>query len=113
MNILSANPTKWSNTLKQFVDKLLLSTGIHLFKVNNGNTKTVWQIKLTIKTPERRHRRPAVVFIVNFEQILLSWSFHCSFSIFHKSSQLVFDGVQKECDISENSKKELFCMTWL
>ena len=26
--------------------------------------------KLTIKTPERRHRRPSGVFIANFEQIL-------------------------------------------
>ena len=32
------------------------STGIYLFKVNNGNTKTMCEIcsKLTIKTPERR-----------------------------------------------------------
>ena len=40
---------------------------IYMFKVNNGNTRTMCEIcsKLTIKTPERSD-----VFIVNFEQIL-------------------------------------------
>ena len=45
--------------------------GIYLFKVNNGNTRTMFEIcsKLTIKTPERRQLRRSGVFIVNFEQI--------------------------------------------
>ena len=39
-------------------------------KVNNRNTRARCEIcsKLTIKTPERRHRRSGV-FIVNFEHI--------------------------------------------
>ena len=46
---------------------------IYLFKVNNGNTKTMCKIasKLTIKALERRQRsrrRPGL-FIINFEQI--------------------------------------------
>ena len=42
---------------------------IYLFKVNNRNTRKKCEIcsKLTIKTPERRHRRRSGVFIVNFE----------------------------------------------
>ena len=45
--------------------------GIYLFKVNNTNTRAMYEIisKLTIKAPERRHQRSSVVFIVNFEQI--------------------------------------------
>ena len=45
--------------------------GDYLFKVNDGNTRTMCEIclKLVIKTPERR----LVVFIVNFEQIYTSF----------------------------------------
>ena len=45
--------------------------GIYLLKVNNRNTRTRCVIcsKLTIKTPERRHKRRSGVFIVNFEHI--------------------------------------------
>ena len=45
--------------------------GIVLFKVNNGNNRTMCEIcsKLTLKTPERRYQRCSGVFIVNFEQI--------------------------------------------
>ena len=45
--------------------------GIYFFKVNNGKTRTMFEIysKLTIKTPERRHWRRSSVFIVNFEEI--------------------------------------------
>ena len=45
---------------------------IYLLKVNNRNTSTRCEIclKLTIKTPERRHWRRSSVFIVNFEHIL-------------------------------------------
>ena len=44
----------------------------HLFKVSNGNTRTVYEIcsNLTIKPPERCRRLRSGVFIVNFEQVL-------------------------------------------
>ena len=48
------------------------ATGIYLFEINNGNTRTMCEScsKLTIKTPERRHyRRSSVSF---FYQGLLS-----------------------------------------
>ena len=46
-------------------------TGIYLFKVINGNIRTMCEtgLKLTIKTPERGHWRRSGVFIGNFEQI--------------------------------------------
>ena len=42
-----------------------------MFKVNNRNARAGGEIclKLTIKTPERRHLRRSGVFIVNFEHI--------------------------------------------
>ena len=42
-----------------------------MFKVNNRNTRTRWEIcsKLKIKTPERRYWCRSGVFIVNFEHI--------------------------------------------
>ena len=45
--------------------------GIYLFNFNNRNTRTMCEIclKLTIKTPERRHWRRSGVFIGNFKQI--------------------------------------------
>ena len=45
--------------------------GNYMFKVNNKDTRTTCEIcsKLTIKTPERHHRRSSGVFIVNFERI--------------------------------------------
>ena len=44
---------------------------IYLLKVNNRNTRERREMcsKLTIKTPERRHRRRSGVFIVNSEHI--------------------------------------------
>ena len=44
---------------------------IHLFKVNNGSTKTMSEnsSKLTIKTPEQHHWHRSDVFIDNFEHI--------------------------------------------
>ena len=46
--------------------------GIPLFKVNNGNTRTMFKTcsKSTIKTPGRRHWRCSSVFNINFEQVL-------------------------------------------
>ena len=45
--------------------------GIFLFKVNNGNTKTKYEIcsKLASSTPEGHHWRRSDVFLANFEQI--------------------------------------------
>ena len=45
--------------------------GNYMFKVNNRNTRRRCEIclKLTIKTPERRHWRRSGVFIVNFKHI--------------------------------------------
>ena len=53
-------------------DKLLSlkePAGIYLFKVNNANTSTMYEIfsKLSIKTPEQRCWRGSDVFIDNFE----------------------------------------------
>ena len=48
-----------------------LSVSIYLFEVISRNGSTICEIcsKLTIKTPERRQRRPSGVFIVNFEHV--------------------------------------------
>ena len=82
LNPLSANPTKWSNTLKQFVGNLPTNclsvfdyfviltlkrlnsfkvtasnpANIYLFKVNDKNTWKLCEIclRLIIKIPERR-----------------------------------------------------------
>ena len=45
--------------------------GIYLLEVNNRNIRIRCQIylKLTIRTPQRRHWRRFAVFIVNFEHI--------------------------------------------
>ena len=51
--------------------KLINPPGICLFKVNDGNTRTMCKIcsKVTIKAPERRQWRHSAVFTVKFEQI--------------------------------------------
>ena len=51
--------------------KVIIVAGNHMFNVNNRNTRTRCEIflKLTIKTPERRHWCRSGVFIVNFEHI--------------------------------------------
>ena len=43
--------------------------GIHLFNLNNRNTRTTCEIcsKLTIKTPEQHYWCLSGVFIINFE----------------------------------------------
>ena len=47
------------------------TANIFMFKVNNRNTRKKTEIcsKLTIKTPERRHRPRSGIFIANFEHI--------------------------------------------
>ena len=47
------------------------SAGIYLLRVNNRNTRTRCEIslKLTVKTPERRHWGHSGVCIVNFQQV--------------------------------------------
>ena len=46
--------------------------GIYLVKVNKRNTRTRCEIcsKVTKKTPEGRHWRHFVVFVVNFEHVI-------------------------------------------
>ena len=53
----------------EFVSKWTSSSDIYLFKVTNGNTRTVCEVclKLTIKTSEGRQWCCSCVFIVNFE----------------------------------------------
>ena len=53
--------------LKMFV---LYTTGMYLFEVSNGNTRTICEVclKLTVNTPERLHSRCSDVLII-FEQI--------------------------------------------
>ena len=48
------------------------TAGIYLFKVNNRNTRTIYEIcsKLTIKTPQWSQWRHSGAFIVNFKHIL-------------------------------------------
>ena len=43
----------------------------YMFKVSNRSTRTRYEIcsKLTIKTPELRHKCRSGVFIVNFEHL--------------------------------------------
>ena len=56
------------NGLKSRVNKPAV---IYLFKVNNGNTRTMCESysKLTTKTSERRQWRRSGILIANFEQI--------------------------------------------
>ena len=58
----------------QWLEKTIVRSypaGNYLFKISNRNTIIRCErcSKLTIKTPERRHRRCSGVFIVNFEHI--------------------------------------------
>ena len=48
-----------------------IPTGNYMSKVNNSNSRTRCEIclKLTVKTPERRHWRRSGVFIVNSKHI--------------------------------------------
>ena len=53
---------------------------IYLFKVDNGNIRTMCEIclKLTVKTPERRQWCHSGVFIVDFNRFhTFFWCFHC------------------------------------
>ena len=49
----------------------MFPAGNYMFKVNNRDTRTRFEIcsKLTMKTPERRHWRRSGVFIINFELV--------------------------------------------
>ena len=62
------------------------STGIYLFKVNNKNTRKMCKIctKLTMKALEQRQWRHSGAFIVEFEQILSSWTSKCLLTDFTK-----------------------------
>ena len=83
----------WQNYFMVFIQMFKLSTfsmhlevhsyktnDIYLLKVNNGNTRTMWEncSKLSIKTPEQSHWCRSGVFIVNFDRFhTIFWCFHC------------------------------------
>ena len=50
---------------------ILIPAAIYLFKVSNGNIRTIYEVcsKLTRKTPERFHWNYSGIYITNFEQI--------------------------------------------
>ena len=55
--------------MESAAEYMSLKVDIYLFKVNNENTRAMCEIcsKLTMKTPERRHRHRSGAFTVNFE----------------------------------------------
>ena len=59
------------DSMNNLMNNSINQTGIYLFKVNNRNTRTMWEIysRLTIKTPEQSYWLRSGVFNVNFEQI--------------------------------------------
>ena len=73
----------WRTTVNFYLH-ILVSTksydpgGTYLFKVNNGPSRTTYEIctKLTIKTPEQRHWCRSGVLIVNPEQIPIAAAEH-------------------------------------
>ena len=100
------------------MNRLYSQAGNYLFKVNDGNSRVRWKIcsKRTIKTPERRQRRPSGVFIVNSEHIsdlilvflllILSFDFHLPKAGWERSSLALSLGyrrriVGKEIDFEE------------
>ena len=74
MNVISL---KGKNVLQRQTTNLEdPQPGIYLFKVNNGNTRTMREIclKLTIKTPERRQLTSLFWFFhYCFEQVNADW----------------------------------------
>ena len=70
-------------SMKSRDNRNIYATSIYLFKVSNGNIRTMCKIcsKRTIKTLERRQSRLSDIFIINLEQIsqifliflLLTW----------------------------------------
>ena len=58
---------------EMIVNTLFYPANIHVFKINNRNTRKRCEIcsELAVKTPERRNWRCSAVFIVNFEYISL------------------------------------------
>ena len=69
-NIMHETVKEWQIDEIQLTHFKPIPTDIYMFKLNNKNNRTICEIclKLTIKTPERRHWRRSAVFIVNFEQ---------------------------------------------
>ena len=55
-----------------YLSKTLITQPVFLFKVNNGNNRSMFTIysKLIIKIIERQQWPHSRVFIVNFDQIL-------------------------------------------
>ena len=59
----------WKFELNSWVENMIVS--IYLFKINNGNTRTMCEIysELTIKTTKQREWFHSGVFIISFDQI--------------------------------------------
>ena len=71
-NIRCSYPSYQWLLLSDIYLKHCITTGIYLFKVKNGITKTTCEIcsKLTIKPPEWRHQwLRSGAFLVNYEQL--------------------------------------------
>ena len=64
-------PATVKSLVKHKVFTLDYPVGIYMFKVKNRNTRKRCEVcsRLTIKTPERHHRRRSVVVIANFKHI--------------------------------------------
>ena len=85
-----------------------------MFKVNNGDSKTMCEIcsNLTIKTPKWRHPRNFGVLVFNFKKIshtvlvFLIWTSKCWLGRSHgkKTTRSLFS----EFGISTNSKQERY-----
>ena len=68
---------KFLHLFQYYSTKMLTQhLNVCLFKVNNRKSRKRCEIclKLTIKTPERRHWPRSGVFIINFEQVNVSWA---------------------------------------
>ena len=81
-DVRSTTVVKYSpeeNNMSMEVLLMSFQGGIYLFKVNNGNTRTLCEIcsKLTVKTRDWCQWRRSDVFINNFEHIShIFWCFH-------------------------------------
>ena len=72
LTIFSVNVTKSAISCAVLSSWVNYPNDIYLFRVNNGNTRTIWKIylKLKIKISEQRYWHYFGVFIVNFKHIL-------------------------------------------
>ena len=71
LHFWSLHVTERQSEIETICENINTPAGISLLKVNNGNTRSMYEIcsKLTMRTSERRHWRRSGVFIGNFEKI--------------------------------------------